>query len=370
MNPLQQAMRDIIRQAGPITFERFMAMALYYPGYGYYTSGRQRTGVEGDYYTAPYASSLMGMVLARQIAELFALLGKPEPFTVVEVGAGSGKMADGILEAMLRWHRDVYDAVRYVIVERQKDLAVDHHGKIEVQGDISDIGPVTGCILSNELFDALPIHLVVMQDRLYEVCVTMRDDRFQEVLVPAGDELTGHLDSIGVALPAGMRTEINLQAGRLIKAMASALQHGYVLTIDYGYTSAEYYAPARTCGTLVCYHGHRVDDDPYSFVGEKDITSHVDFTSLAGWGREASMEIIGYVRQRDFVMSLGYDELLAKIKDIVRDPVAYYRLTSASKFLIMPEAMGDLFKVLLQYRGEKRSPVPAGFTHRNSVSSL
>ncbi|MCL4558350.1 MAG: SAM-dependent methyltransferase [Deltaproteobacteria bacterium] len=367
MTPLQQFIRDTIEQGGPITFERFMELCLYHPSLGYYTSGRQRIGARGDYYTAPYASSILSMVLTEQIAQFFDLLGRPAPFHIVEVGAGSGRMADDILESMLRWHGDVYDAARYVIVEKQEGITVGHPGKIEVRGDLSGIEPFTGCIISNELFDALPVHLVVMGRGLYEVYVAFRGGRFEEVLMPAGDELAGHLDSIGVRLSEGVRTEVNLGARRLIGAMASSVRHGYVLTIDYGYTSEEYYSPSRTSGTLVCYHGHRVDDDPYELAGEKDITSHVDFTSLAKWGREFALDTVGYVRQRDFVLSLGYDDLLMRIKKIVGDPVDYYRLTSASKFLVMPEAMGDVFKVLLQYRGDGQPPVPAGFARRSSV---
>lgn len=366
-NELERIIQETIRQTGPIPFEQFMEFCLYYPSLGYYTSGKNRIGVHGDYYTAPYASSIMSMILARQIAQMFDLLGKPDHFSVVEVGGGTGRMANDILEAMVRWHRNVYDAAHYIIVDKQEPRDTGHAYKIEYRDALSGIQPCTGCIVSNELFDALPVHIVVMEDRLSEVCVTVSGGRFQEVLVPAPDELTEHLDSIGVKLARGMRTEINLRAKRLLGAMASVLHRGYVLTIDYGYSSGEYYSPHRSKGTLVCYHGHTADQNPYELAGEKDITSHVDFSSLARWGREVSLNTVGYVRQRDFIFSLGFDDLLSQIKDMVGNPVDYYRLTSASKFLILPEAMGDIFKVLLQEKGDARLPVPAGFTSRNSV---
>ena len=192
-------------------------------------------------------------------------------------------------------------------------------------------------------------------------------DRFKEVLMPASAQLVSHFDSIGVQPVEGMWTEVNLRSKDMLKSMADVLLNGYILTVDYGYTASEYYDPRRKNGTLVCYHNHTVDDNPYEYVGEKDITSHVDFTSLARWGRELSLDAAGYVRQRDFVLSMGYDDLLEKIKDIVNDPVDYYRLTSASKFLVMPDAMGDVFKVLLQYKGSAELPVPRGFTFRNSI---
>jgi SAM-dependent MidA family methyltransferase len=367
MGKVEQTIKDAIRQSGPITFEQFMNMALYYPSLGYYTSGRQRLGAEGDYYTAPYASSVMSMLIAKQIAQFFELLGKPTPFYVVEVGGGTGKMADDIIESSFRWHNDFYNALRYVIIEKHPLSGIEHKDKIEIHETLHKVKPFTGCIVSNELFDALPVHVVAMKDRLYEVYVTLEDDHFAELLMPASEELVRHFDFIGVKPVEGMWTEVNLQARDMLKTMSDVLRHGYILTIDYGYTAPEYYASHRSNGTLVCYHNHKIDDNPYEFVGEKDITSHIDFTSLAKWGREFSLNTLGYVRQRDFVMSMGYNDLLAKIKDIVSDPVDYYRLTSASKFLIMPDAMGDIFKVLLQYKGDLQLPLPIGFTYKNNI---
>ncbi len=367
MGKVEQIIKDTIRHSGPLTFEHFMNMALYYPSLGYYTSGKQRLGAEGDYYTASDASSVMSMLIARQIAQFFELLGKPTPFYVMEVGGGTGKMADDIIESAFRWHKDFYDALRYVIIEKHFLSGIEHKDKIEIHETLSSVKPFTGCIVSNELFDALPVHVVVMKDRLYEVSVSIEDDHFQEILIPASEELVRHFDFIGVKPVEGMWTEVNLQARDMLKAMSEVLLLGHILTIDYGYTAPEYYAPHRKNGTLVCYHNHKIDDNPYEFIGEKDITSHVDFTSLAKWGREFSLNTAGYVRQRDFVMSMGYEDLLTKIKDIVNDPVDYYRLTSASKFLIMPDSMGDIFKVLLQYKGNTPLPVPRGFTYKNSI---
>ena len=364
MLTVEQIIKDTIRQSGPLPFERFMDMALYYPALGYYTSGRQRLGAEGDYYTAPYASSIMSMLLARQIAQFFELLGKPSPFFVGEIGGGTGKMADDIVESLQRWHKDCYESLRYLLIEKHPVTGSLHPEKIEIHETLSGTKPFTGCIVSNELFDALPVHLVVMKERLYEVCVDLHDDHFEEVLIRAPAQLVSHFDFLGVYPEEGMRTEVNLRAKDMLKDMADVLLRGYILTVDYGYTALEYYAPQRKNGTLVCYRNHRLDDDPYTYAGDKDITSHVDFTSLARWGKEFSLQTTGYVRQRDFVLSAGYDDLLTKIKGIVQDPVDYYRLTSASKFLVMPDAMGDLFKVLLQYKGNAVLPVPMGFTSR------
>lgn len=367
MDSAGEIIRDTIRSSGPLPFEQFMDMALYYPGCGYYTSGGQRIGTGGDYYTAPYASSILGILIARQIAELFDLLGNPSPFQVVEVGAGSGSMADDIVEASARWHPRFHAALRYVAVERHPIPAVGHAEKITVRESLTGMEPFTGCIVSNELFDALPVHVVVMKDRLYEVYVDVRDGRFEEILLPASATILGHFEALGIRPAEGMRTEVNLKARDMLRDMAEVLSRGYVLTIDYGYTAHEYYAPHRSSGTLVCFHNHLMDSNPYELVGTKDITSHVDFTSLARWGRQFSLETVGFVRQGDFVMSLGYDDLLAQIKQVVNDPITYYRMTSASKFLILPDAMGDIFKVMLQQKGSEHLPLPAGFAFRNSI---
>ncbi len=366
MGKVEQIIKDVIRQSGPITFEQFMNMALYSPSIGYYSSGKQRLGTEGDYYTAPYASSVMSMLIARQIEQFFELLGKPSPFYIVEVGGGTGKMADDIVESAFRWHKDFYEALQYIIIEKRPAQDIEHTEKIEIHETLHKVKPLIGCVISNELFDALPVHVVVMKDRLYEVYVDLEDNHFEESLMPASEELVRHFDFIGIKPVEGMWTEVNLQARDMLRAMSDVILQGYILTIDYGYTASEYYASHRSNGTLVCYHDHKMDDNPYDLVGEKDITSHVDFTSLSKWGRELALNTIGYVKQRDFVLSMGYDDLLSKIKDIVSDPVDYYRLTSASKFLIMPDSMGDVFKVLLQYKGNIALPVPMGFTYKNS----
>ncbi len=371
MDSAEDIIRETILRSGPVPFEQFMDMALYYPGCGYYTSGRQRIGTGGDYYTAPSASSIMSMLIARQLAQFFELLGSPTPFQVVEIGAGSGTMADDIVEALSRWHPRCYDALQYAAVEKHPLPDIGHTEKITAYGSLGGLGPVTGCIIANELFDALPVHVVVMKDRLYEVYVDVANGRFEEVLMPASAPVADHVTGLGADLgivPAeGMRTEVNLKAKDMLRDMAAVLSRGYLLTIDYGYTAAEYYASHRSAGTLVCFHNHRMDSNPYELPGQKDITSHVDFTSLARWGRQFSLRTTGFVRQRDFLLSLGYDSILEQIKQIVSDPTDYFRMTSASKFLILPEAMGDLFKVMLQEKGDLNLPVPAGFTSGNSV---
>ncbi|MGB9735285.1 MAG: class I SAM-dependent methyltransferase [bacterium] len=342
-------------------------MALYYPHSGYYTSGKQRIGSQGDYYTAPYASSVMSMLIEKQIVQFFEMLGKPSVFYVVEVGAGSGRMAHDIVESAYRFHKAFYNALKYIIVEKSSTPDIQYTEKIQVCKALSELDPFEGCILSNELFDALPVHIVVMKDRLYEVYVDVQDNQFKEILMPAPDELIKHFEFITIKLVEDMWTEVNLKAIEMLRDMASVLMHGYILTIDYGYTASEYYAPHRKNGTLVCYHKHTVDNNPYEFVGQKDITAHVDFTSLAQYGKRYGLKTLGYVKQRDFIFSMGYEELLQQIKDTLNNPVDYYRLVSASKFLIMPEAMGDIFKVLLQYKGNKELPTPDGFRYRNNI---
>lgn len=367
MSDAERIIKEIIITNGPITFEKFMHIALYYPNVGYYTSGKKRLGMHGDYYTAPYASSIISMLIERQLAQFFELLGKPSVFYVVEVGGGSGQMADDVVESAYRWHKEFYNALEYIIVEKYPVIDVQHTEKIRVCEDLSKLEPFEGCIVSNELFDALPVHRLFMGDRLYEVFVDVNGNMFEEILLPASEKIIQHFEYIDVRLHKGMWTEVNLQAIEMLKDMSTVLQHGFILTIDYGYTALEYYADHRINGTLVCYHKHNIDDNPYEFVGEKDITAHVDFTSLAKYGKEYGLKTIGYVKQKDFIFSMGYDDLLKEIKDTLNNPVDYYRLVSSSKFLIMSESMGDIFKVLLQYKGNDEIPLPKGFVYKNNI---
>ncbi len=336
----EDLIRERIEKEGPITFRDFMEIALYHPEAGYYSSHRKRIGRSGDYYTSVSLGPLFGRMLAKQIAEMAEILGGD--VTIVEMGAGSLDLAKDISSEL----KKLGVSFRYLAVDRcaaEKTL-----GTIEVKSNLSGIGPLKGVFLSNELVDAFPVHVVEKRGgRLLEVYVDVRDDGFQEVLSdPSTPDIKWYFDYLGVDLPEGYRTEVNLDAVSWLKEVSSSLERGFVITIDYGYPSNVLYSPERRCGTLLCYRENQVDSNPLEMVGEKDITSHVNFSMLAKLGCELSLDLIGFTTQAYFLMGLGILEGLEDMDVEERLKV---------KSLILPGGMGDIFKVLIQAKGVKGS---------------
>jgi len=340
-----------IRKEGPLSFHDFMEMALYYPGQGYYTSTGERLGHGGDYYTSPYLTSLFGEMLAGQLEEMWQALGR-QPLTVVEYGAGTGLLCRDILHR-LSANPELYESLRYYIIEksepmrqRERKLLPD---KVEWVGSIGEIAPVTGVVLSNELLDNFSVHQVVMEDELMEVFVEY-EDGFHEVLRPANEALRNYLCQLGVGLPRGYRTEINLEATEWIKEISGALHKGFILTIDYGYPSSVLYS--KKDGTLICYHGHRINHNPYDLIGQQDITSHVNFSALDYWGRINGLECCGYTTQTHFLQGLGITSHLQRIEAAGLDggdPVVRQQRLWQLRTLLLE--MGRKFKVLIQRKG-------------------
>jgi SAM-dependent MidA family methyltransferase len=337
-----------IREEGPISFRDFMEMALYYPGEGYYTSSRDKTGRSGDFYTSPYITSLFGEMVAGQLEEMWRLLDRPA-FTIVEQGAGTGLLCRDIL-SRLRTNKEMYDQLNYLIIEKsQPKQALP--SKVSWNESLSDIPPVTGCIFSNELVDNFSVHQVVMKDELMEVFVDYRDG-FVEILRPAPAPLKEYLQQLQVTLPAGFRTEINLQAVDWIRTISQTLQKGFVMTIDYGYASSGLYDHGRKNGTLVCYHRHRVNYCPYEHVGEQDITTHVNFSALDHWGSTSGLEYCGYTNQTYFLQGLGLARHLRKMEEKSRDAGEQEKFWLVRTLLM---EMGNKFKVLIQRKGIRQA---------------
>ena len=274
-----------IRNEGPLSFHDFMEMCLYHPRIGYYTSVSDKIGKKGDYYTSPNISKLFGFMIGKQLEEMWNIMGRKE-FCVVEYGAGTGMLCHDIL-CYVKNNNEFFSQFRYCIIEKSSAMCEREkaylHEKVSWHNSIQDISTVTGCILSNEVVDNFSVHQVVMQDQLMEVFVDYKNG-FVELLRPAEKKLTDYFAELKVILPKNFRTEINLEAIGWIKEIAAALKKGYVLTIDYGYPSAELYSHCRRNGTLVCYHQHTVSDQPYQNIGEQDITSHINFSALSYWG--------------------------------------------------------------------------------------
>ncbi len=350
-----------IEQRGVLSFAEYMTLCLYHPQYGYYTSPRSRIGKQGDFFTSSSVHSLFGRLVARQIKQLWQLLGEG-PFTLVEQGAGEGYLCLDILDGLAEEAPDFYAQLDYRIVEvscdhrhRQQQRLASH---IEA-GRISwctfdELKPFSGCFVSNELVDAFPVHLVEKKNNeLLEVMVTCVDGEFKEEFGPLTDpRLSDYFDLSQQPLVEGNRAEVNLAALDWIKQVGQLLQRGAVLTIDYGYPAAELLAPWRRAGTLLCYHRHESSDNPYQHIGCQDITAHINFSVLETVGRDQGLETLYFGEQYRFLMGLGFLEELVRLQALETDPQRAQALRMTLKNLIMPDGgMGESFKVLLQGKG-------------------
>jgi SAM-dependent MidA family methyltransferase len=337
-----------IHQQGIISFRDFMEMALYYPGLGYYTSKKDKIGKKGDYYTSPNLTPAFGEILGRQLVEMWGIIGEKE-FTVVEMGAGTGLLSMDVIE-YLKGNPEIFHDLDYCIVEKSpalRNIQQERLGEnVRWCSSLHELSGMTGCLFSNELVDAFPVHQVVMEEELMEVFVD-HENGFIEIMKPASDELNYYFAELGVVLPRGFRTEANLEALNWAHELGTILEKGFVITIDYGYPSTELYQDYRNRGTLMCYHRHTASEDPYEHIGEKDITSHVNFSALSHWGIMNGLELCGFTDLAHFMMGLGIDEYLKRAQE--KDPVNYWKKMLPIKTLLME--MGETFKILIQKKG-------------------
>ena len=362
--PLNDIITARIARQGRITFADFMASCLYEPGLGYYTSPGRKVGAEGDFYTSITVHAAFGRVIAREIAQMWRTMGSPAAFTLVECGAGNGRLACDIMDFLAEREEEMYSGLSLVLVEQEPSLESAQREMLAAySGRLSWLSPdefasgrftFSGCLYTNELVDALPVHRVVMtSDGLKEIYVSCRDGEFaEEADEPSTPEIEAYLKRIGVELHPAQQAEVNLNALQWLTAASKALQQGFILTIDYGYSASELYAPRRKLGTLLCYYRHQTEENPYLRPGLQDITAHVDFTSLMTWGEELGLHNIWFGEQYRFLLSTGIIEEIEEIERSARPDGEKLRLRLTLKKLIMPEGgMGDTFKVLIQSRG-------------------
>lgn len=368
---LVRAIAEEIRSTGPIPFARFMELALYHPQFGYYMRapegaaadqmGADRIGWDGDFYTSSDVHPILGRALARQLRQVDERLGRPDPFTLVEMGPGKGLLARDILTDCVAQAPAFAGRLRYLLIERSPAMRARQQATLDpwlaqpgrvawLEGlEALGAGGVVGALLSNELVDAFPVHRVVAQGgTLRELYVDERDGRFVEQVGPLStpallkfwrrmaETETGQCD--------GIRAEINLAALDWMKEVGRVMDRGIVLTIDYGHTAQDLYGPERRRGTLLCYYSQTVNEDPYTRVGLQDITAHVDFSSLAASGEEAGLAVAGFTNQMSFLMGLGVEQMLAELEP---ESPAF----QAAVHLLRPDGMGRTFKILIQQRG-------------------
>lgn len=355
---LQEVIIQKIKTEGPISFHDFMGMALYYPKLGYYNTYKDKIGPDGDYYTSPNLTPLFGTLIGVQLEEMWKNLGE-NPFTVVELGAGTGLLCHDILD-YLKTNEKLYHSLNYYIVEqspamREKERA-HLYEKITWFNSLDELPEIIGCFLSNELFDNIPVHKVEMTDELMEVFVDYNAIGFKEVLMTGNKNLSNYLTDLNVVLPKNFRTEINLDAISYIKEIASRLKKGYVITIDYGYESNELYHEQRSNGTLLCYHKHKTNSDPYIHIGEQDITAHVNFSALSHWGLMNGLEICGLTSQANFLLSLGFMDY-QKNQEMTDDNIVKAAKQGALLIHTLLVEMGTKYKVLIQQKGTACAPL-------------
>jgi SAM-dependent MidA family methyltransferase len=347
----------IARAGGWLSFERFMELALYAPGLGYYSAGSSKIGAAGDFVTAPEVSDLFSQCLARQCAEVLRACGRGE---ILELGAGTGRMAATLLTALA--HSDALPE-RYAILEVSADLAARQRERLaELPAALRarvvwltrlPERPIEGLILANEVADALPCRRFTLgADGIEELGVAAGASAAGEAAVlqvrsAAADALltqacAGILAGLPARLPHGYSSEVCLRVAPWIASLGECLGRGALLLCDYGLPRSQYYHPQRMDGTLRCHFKHRVHDDPCINVGVQDITAWVDFTRVADAALAAGLEVAGFATQAAFLLATGIEELVTRAPD--GSPRA--RLAGEARRLLMPGEMGEAFKVM------------------------
>jgi SAM-dependent MidA family methyltransferase len=378
-----QRLADLIRTeiaaaGGSLPFDRFMELALYAPGLGYYAAGAPKLGPEGDFVTAPEISPLFGRCIAEQCHEVLTALGGGD---LLEFGAGSGALAAELLSALAQ--RDALPE-RYLILEpspdlaaRQRALLAERAPRLAKRVDWIAAPPqrLRGVILANEVLDAMPVHrfCIGTGGDIQELAVEVDGDGFRGRSTAPRSTLLSNavlaLHADGLALEPGYCSEINLRLEPWVQMLAQTLDAGMALLIDYGYPRQEYYLPERRGGTLMCHFRHQAHADPFLNVGLQDITAHVDFTALARAGTAAGLDLAGYTSQANFLLGCGLDRLLSEASG---DTTALLQLTAGVKQLVLPSAMGERFHVLALSRQLPRPPSEnwCGFALRDLSTRL
>jgi SAM-dependent MidA family methyltransferase len=381
---LQQLIIERIQRDRPLTFAEYMRMALYEPHYGYYMTGATKVGFEGaDFYTSTdISATLFANCFGRQLYQWWEKLGRRLPFVVLEQGAGRGDLARGIQNWAAQQAPDFQKALDY----RLEDIGAGQDALTSKESEISTVSQeqssasrdslpgsdeatvAPSVIISNELVDAFPVHIVETHDaQLYEKYVDVQDGRLREVLgEPSSMEVATYLDSYQIPWSQfgdGWRAEINLAALRWIQRTARLLRRGYILTIDYGDKARALYSRSRHHGTLACYFQHQMNERPLARPGEQDITAHVNFSALINEGRRQGLRLHKFTTQHIWLESLGIHEELEqrRLRDYAESVTArasdrgqvallqWYDLRQRVAALTDPTGMGN-FKVLILRR--------------------
>jgi SAM-dependent MidA family methyltransferase len=356
VTPLAELLAHRIRRHGPLTFADYMRECLYHPVHGYYSKAESKRFA--DYYTSVDVHPIFARLLARQFTEMWERLGHPAEFMLVEAGAGVGRFAAQVLDFCSAKLPAFYGALRYVAMERsglRREQATIHSQRHSAAGHFTASAEIpayiaAGCVFSNELVDALPVHRVVMDGgAMKEIFVGFRDGLFVDVLAPLSTcAISEYFAAQSIALHEGQHAEAGLEACDWIGEIGRRLERGYALTIDYGHPASDLFDDHHMRGTLLAYQNHRVSEDFYSSPSEQDLTAHVNFTALELWGKRAGLETAGFTSQTAFLLALGQGNEFADLYDEGQTEAERTKARLQLKTLIHPEGMGERFQVLTQ----------------------
>jgi len=370
-----QIKRQLLHDDG-LTFAQFMSAALYAPGLGYYSNGRLKFGVQGDFVTAPELSPLFGVCVARQVAEVFARLDHP---SVLELGAGSGALAESLLLALAEIGQLPES---YLILEPSAALQLQQRERLaqvlpdvlfmRVQWLSSLPQGFVGVIVGNEVADALPVEVLKLWPKDAEQAFVCWDEAQQQFawqwrhIVDTDLQVLANRIRVfvGEVTEQGYQTEVCRLFRPWMQSLADCLQQGAILLIDYGYVEREYWSSSRWMGSLRAHYRQRAHNNPFYYPGLQDLTAHVDFTALAYAGHAAGLSVAGFTTQGHFLVSLGITGLVDESMDVVQ----HLRLAQQIKTLTMPDEMGESFKVVAFLKGLEM-PL-SGFVLRDLRTSL
>ena len=342
-NLAETEIRRRIASEGRITFADFMETALYHPEGGYYTT-QKVVGAAGDYFTSPAAHPAFGALLALQLERIWEVMGRPEPFHTVEMGAGDGLLARDLVEFTKHLQPEFTRALEYLTTDR-------------TTSSVAEMG-ITGCVISNELVDAFPVHRFRIDDgTLKETFVTINNagELVEEFGAPSTPLISRRLENLGRPLPEGFKGEVNLDISPWMERVSRVLDRGFVITIDYGHEAEQLYSAKRSMGTLQTYFRHTDGSSPYQRIGRQDITAHVDFTAVVDEGRASGLSPLVLLSQAEFLNDIGMREIEKDISELKIDAYERDANLTAIRELVKPGGLGSYLVLIQQKRTGVRS---------------
>jgi SAM-dependent MidA family methyltransferase len=364
---LREKIIQEIRERGPIPFSRYMELCLYDPELGYYSRNAEQFGKAGDFYTSSDVHAVFGRLLARQLEEMWRVLGSPQQIEILELGPGRGLFAQDVLDWAEKKFPDFFGATHYSLAERSPALRgrlhktlsrrfsenkVSFANLLDVFENHSREMPVI--IFGNEFFDALPVEVLSSKG---ELRISEENGRLAEIWACTSPEELDFLDRYSVHPENEERIETLLVAQRYVAAAASSIERGFLIAIDYGYTRDELLA-GRHRGTVTAYRQHSTSSNPYEAPGEQDITAHVNFTALGAVAEQQGMQVQPLLTQSQFLMGIGEQNQFADAFEECRLPQERAKVALQLKHLVTPAGMGETFHVLVASKGVAYDKVP------------